>query len=188
MAKKELTITENNKGLTVFDIDDSFEQIQTGGQDRWVHLEAFLEDPAAKGPAHANGSVFAGVLTGKTEVEVGDDEPGGEDLPDGRRVRYFYTLVLRSPCPVMWREGGKGGSIQTAIAEVGTAVNIGERTKLRILRPLTEDGGQYLVVIKPDEKINVGRPQPMWTFGVWKKVLRQPTVIIPPPSKGAEFP
>jgi hypothetical protein len=160
-------------GIGVGDEALTFEKVSSGGVAKWVDMRAFQSDPnAPQGKAvTGNGKAFSGVLLGMGAVEVGEDDNGEIDETTGVKVRYFYTLKLVSPCPVTFKDDS--GADQAAIAEPGDIVSIGERFALKTWRDLVKDGGSYAFVIRPHSRIKRGS-RTMWTFDIWKKVLRAP--------------
>lgn len=161
--------------LTQIDMTGA-ESIQSGGLTKWVDLRAFMSNPNAgdKEPVAGNGKAFAGVLLSRQEIPVGEKE-SGEVNADGAKVRYFYLLRLVSICPVAYKDENKDPVEE--IAQPGEIVAIGERSKLLPLRDLCEDGGLYVIVIKPHSRIKVGGGRTMWTFDLVKKTLRQPAKL-----------
>lgn len=153
-----------------------FEQTQSGGVTRWLNLKAFMADPSApqNKAVKGNGKAFGGLLLGRQDIEV-DDDQSGELNADGQKVRYFYTLKLISPCPVTHKDDS-GQTVET-IAEKGDIIAIGERFSLRKWRELCDNGGLYAVVVQPHSRINVGGGHTMWTFATWEKELRRPMKV-----------
>jgi len=149
-----------------------FEQTQSGGITRWLDLKSFQADPNApqNKPVKGNGKAFAGILLGRQEIEVGDDE-SGEVNADGIKVRYSYSLKLMSPCPATYKDDGETIAV---IAQPGEIISVGERFTLRKWRDLCENGGVYAVVVRPHSRIRVGGGHTMWTFDTFEKTLRPP--------------
>ncbi len=152
------------------------EQIKSGGIQKWLNLKAFQADPNApqNKAVAATGKMFAGILIGRQEIEVDDDE-AGELNADGHKVRFFYNLRLVTPAPVTFKDDS--GASQEGEAKPGDIIAVGERHTLKDMRALSEDGGTYCIVIKPHSRISIGRGQTMWTFDMWKKTLRPPMKI-----------
>lgn len=150
------------------------EQVQSGGLTKWIDLRAFQVDPDAprEKPVKGNGQAFAGGLLGMQEIE---DEESGELNADGIKVRYFYNIKLMTPCPVAYKNENK--EEVTEIAQPGEIIAVGERHALRGLRELATDGGLYVVVIRPHSRIKVSPSRTMWTFDMWKKVVRPPMKV-----------
>lgn len=148
------------------------EVIATGGVTKWVDLREFMDDPDAgdKDPVKGNGKTFAGVLLSRERF--GGEETAVED----KKVRHFYRLRLVAPCPVVFKDENKDEISE--IAKVGEIVCIGERHHLKLLQPLCEDGGEYLIAIRPNSRIAIGGGQTLWTFDVVKKTLVAPTKAV----------
>ena len=161
---------------------DNAEVIQSGGVTKWVDLRKFQVNPAAKDkePVMGNGKAFAGALLSRQEIEVDDDE-SGEVKADGTKVRFFYLLRLLAPCPVTYKDENKETLEEDA--EAGEIVAIGERHHLKPLRELCEDGGLYVLAIKPHSRIKISATRTMWTFDVVKKTLRAPVKMQVIPAK-----
>lgn len=161
---------------------DNAEVIQSGGVTKWVDLRKFQVNPAAKDkePVMGNGKAFAGALLSRQEIEVDDDE-SGEVKADGTKVRFFYLLRLLAPCPVTYKDENKETIEEDA--EAGEIVAIGERHHLKPLRELCEDGGLYVLAIKPHSRIKISATRTMWTFDVVKKTLRAPVKMQVIPAK-----
>lgn len=153
---------------------DGMEQIQSGGITKWVDLREFQTDPNCprEKPVKGNGKGFGGFLLGVQEIE---DEDSGEPNADGVKVRHFYTIKLAGPCPVSYKNEEKVEVKE--IAQQGEIVAIGERHALRGLRELATDGGVYLIAIQPDSRIKVGNGRTMWTFNMWKRVVKAPAKV-----------
>lgn len=158
------------------------ETIAMGGVTKWVDLRKFQEDPdAGQGePVRGNGKAFAGALLSRQEIEV-DDKQAGEVKADGTKVRFFYLLRLAAPCPVTYKDEDK--ETIEEVAEVGEIVAIGERHHLRPLRDLCDDGGLYVLVIRPHSRVKIGGGQTMWTFDIVKKTIRPPVKMQVIPAK-----
>lgn len=158
------------------------ETISMGGVTKWVDLRKFQDNPnAAQNQAvKGNGKAFAGALLSRQEIEV-DEDQSGEVKADGTKVRYFYLLRLASPCPVTYKNEEKETIEETA--EMGEIVAIGERHHLRALRDLCDDGGLYVLVIRPHSRVKIGGGQTMWTFDIVKKTIRQPVKMQVIPAK-----
>lgn len=152
------------------------EVIQSGGLTKWVDLRKFMADPKAgdKEAVAGTGAAFAGALLSRQEIPVKDTD-SGEVKADGTKVRFYYLLRLVSPCPVAYKDENKNDVEE--VAQPGEIVAIGERDKLRPLRDLCEDGGLYVIVIKPHSRIKIGGGHTMWTFDLVKKTLRQPAKL-----------
>jgi len=161
---------------------DNAEVIQSGGVTKWVDLRKFQVNPAAKDkePVMGNGKAFAGALLSRQEIEVDDDE-SGEVKADGTKVRFFYLLRLLAPCPVTYKDENKETLEEDA--EAGEIVAIGERHHWKPLRELCEDGGLYVLAIKPHSRIKISATRTMWTFDVVKKTLRAPVKMQVIPAK-----
>jgi len=161
---------------------DNAEVIQSGGVTKWVDLRKFQVNPAAKDkePVMGNGKAFAGALLSRQEIEVDEDE-SGEVKADGTKVRFFYLLRLLAPCPVTYKDENKETIEEDA--EAGEIVAIGERHHLKPLRELCEDGGLYVLAIKPHSRIKISATRTMWTFDVVKKTLRAPVKMQVIPAK-----
>lgn len=161
---------------------ENAEVIQSGGVTKWVDLRKFQVNPAAKDkePVMGNGKAFAGALLSRQEIEVDDDE-SGEVKADGTKVRFFYLLRLLAPCPVTYKDENKETIEEDA--EAGEIVAIGERHHLKPLRELCEDGGLYVLAIKPHSRIKISATRTMWTFDVVKKTLRAPVKMQVIPAK-----
>lgn len=161
--------------LQEFDMQGA-EVIQSGGLTKWVDLRKFMADPKAgdKEAVAGNGQAFAGALLSRQEIPVKDTE-SGEVKADGTKVRFYYLLRLVSPCPVAYKDENKDDVEE--VAQPGDIVAIGERDKLRPLRELCEDGGLYVIVVKPHSRIKIGGGHTMWTFDLVKKTLRQPAKL-----------
>ncbi len=161
---------------------ENAEVIQSGGVTKWVDLRKFQVNPAAKDkePVLGNGKAFAGALLSRQEIEVDDDE-SGEVKADGTKVRFFYLLRLLAPCPVTYKDENKETIEEDA--EAGEIVAIGERHHLKPLRELCEDGGLYVLAIKPHSRIKISATRTMWTFDVVKKTLRAPVKMQVIPAK-----
>lgn len=174
-------VTASGIDLAEFDMAGA-ETIQMGGITKWVDLTKFQQDPeAAQGvPVKGNGKAFAGALLSRQEIEVADDE-SGELKNDGTKVRFFYLLRLVAPCPVTYKDDNKDTIEEEA--QPGEIVAIGERHHLKPLRDLCDDGGLYVVVIKPHSRVKIGGKKTMWTFDVVKKTLRQPVKMQIIPAK-----
>ncbi len=149
------------------------EVIASGGVTKWVNLKAFMDNPNAsdKEPVKGNGNAFAGALLSREEIPVKDTD-SGELKADGTKVRFYYTLRLVSPCPVSYKDENKDDVEEIALP--GEVVAIGERHHLRPLRALCEDGGYYIMVIKPHSRVKISKTQTMWTFDLVKKTVRPP--------------
>jgi len=158
------------------------EVIQSGGVTKWVDLRKFQDNPQAKDkePVKGNGRAFAGALLSRQEIEVDDDE-SGEVKSDGTKVRYFYLLRLLAPCPVTYKDENKDTIEEDA--QPGEIVAIGERHHLKPLRELCEDGGLYVLIIKPHSRIKISATRTMWTFDVAKKTVRAPVKMQIIPAK-----
>lgn len=167
--------------LPDFDMEGS-EVIQSGGVTKWVDLRKFQANPEAgdKEAVKGNGKAFAGALLSRQEIEV-DDSESGETKADGTKVRFFYLLRLVGPCPVSYKDENKDTIEEEA--QPGEIVAIGERHHLRPLRELCDDGGLYVLVIKPHSRVKIGANRTMWTFDVVKKTLRLPMKMQIIPSK-----
>lgn len=168
-------------GIDLSDMEGA-EVIQSGGLTKWVDLRAFMADPKAsdKEPVTGNGKAFAGVLLSREEIPVGDKE-SGEVKADGTKVRFYYLLRLVSECPVAYKDENKDDVEE--IAQPGDIVAIGERSKLMPLRALCDDGGVYVLAIKPHSRIKIGGGHTMWTFDVVKKTIRSPAKLQIIPAK-----
>lgn len=166
----ETTAMLKQLGFSASEIE-GFEQVQTGGVSKWLNLRAFQEDPnAAQNKAvNGNGKAFAGLLLGRQEIV---DEEGSETNADGVAVRYFYTLRLISPCPVTVKN--EEGHTEEQVAQPGEIINVGERHALKALKEWSEDGGQYIVAVRPHSRIKVAGSRTMWTFDVHRRVMRPP--------------
>lgn len=190
LAKKEQTAqldqtmaVVNAANIDVSTVDmEGAETISMGGVTKWVDLRSFQADPnAAQGvPVKGNGKAFAGALLSRQEIEVGEDE-SGEVKADGTKVRFFYLLRLAAPCPVTYKNEDK--ETVEEVAGVGEIVAIGERHHLRPLRDLCEDGGLYVLVIRPHSRIKISAKQTMWTFDIVKKTIRPPVKMQVIPAK-----
>lgn len=173
-------------GIDLADIGgmEGAETIQSGGITKWVDLTAFQDDPTAKqgDVVKGNGKAFGGALLSRQEIAV-DEEESGEVKADGTKVRYFYLLRLVAPCPVSYKDEDKE-TIQEE-ARPGEIVAIGERHHLKGLRDLCDDGGLYVIVIRPHSRVRIGAKRTMWTFDVVKKTVRPPMKmqIIAPKEK-----
>ena len=154
--------------LTEFDMGDA-ESIQSGGITKWIDLKQFQVDPAAAQNAavKGNGKAFAGALLSRQEIEDKPDKDTGEV-----KIRYFYLLRLVAPCPVSYKDENKDEVKE--VAQAGEIVAIGERHGLKPLADLCNDGGLYIIAIKPHSRVKIGGGQTMWTFDVVKKTLRAP--------------
>lgn len=152
------------------------EQVQSGGITKWLDLRAFQMDPEAprEKPVKGNGNAFAGGLLGRQEIEVDDNEQG-ELNADGVKVRYFYMLKLMSPCPVAYKDEEKKEVRE--VAQPGEIIAVGERHALKALRELCDDGGVYVIVIRPHSRIKVAATRTMWTFDMFKQTIRPPMKV-----------
>lgn len=169
----EMSKLLKSMGMKPTDVE-GIEQVQTGGLTKWIDLRAFQKDPnAGQGVAVAgNGQGFAGILIGRQEIE---DEENGELNADGVKVRYFYNLKLVTPCPVSYKNENKEEVKE--IAQPGEIIAVGERAKLAMMREWSEDGGTYLAVIRPHSRIKIQGGRTMWTFDMWKKVIKPPMKV-----------
>lgn len=151
------------------------EQTQMGGVTLWIDLKQFQEDPAAPNnkAVKGNGKGWGGFLVGLNDIEVDEDNlSGAEPRPsDGVMVRYFYTIQLTTTCPVVFKDENKVE--QSRIAQPGEIVAIGERHQLKQWRPLIDDGGLYWYAVQPHSRIKIGGPNTMWTFNLYKRIVRQ---------------
>lgn len=155
--------------------DDGFEMIQTGGVSKWLNLKAFQADPnaATNVAVKANGKYFKAALLSRQEMT---DENSAEENADGVRVRYFYNVRLLTPCPVTVKD--ENGQSKEEMAQPGEIISVGERHALKALKEMAEDGGQYVVVIRPHSRIKIGGGHTMWTFDMAKKTIRPPVKIV----------
>lgn len=162
--------------------DDQLEKVQSGGVTKWLDLAKFMADPKTPQgePCKANGKFFAGGLLGVQEME---DEDAKEENADGVKVRYFYNLKLITPCPVTWKN--ENGERIEEEAQPGDIIAVGERHSLKEMRTMATDGGVYVVVIKPHSRIKINPKQTMWTFDMWRKVVRPAVKIV---SQGQPVP
>jgi hypothetical protein len=186
MEKRETTLTVKGQidqvatvltaaGISSDDLQGA-EVIQSGGITKWVDLRSFMEKAHAgdREAVKGNGQAFAGALLSREEIPVDEDE-SGEIKADGTKVRFYYLLRLISPCPVAYKDENKEEIKE--VAQPGDIVAIGERNKLKPLRALCEDGGLYVIVIKPHSRIKIGGGQTMWTFDLLKKTVRLPAKV-----------
>lgn len=160
------------KGLGIAPSDlEGLEQVQSGGVQKWLNLKAFQENPnaAQNQGVKGTGKAFAGVLLARQEIP---DDENGEPNADGVNVRHFYTIKLLAECPVTVKN--EDGSTLEEVAQPGDIIAVGERHALRAMKEMTEDGGAYIVVIRPHSRIKIGGGRTMWTFDMFKKVVRPP--------------
>lgn len=152
------------------------ESIQSGGVTKWVDLTKFMDNPKAgdKEAVKGNGKAFAGALLSRQEIPVSEKE-SGEVRADGTKVRFYYLFRLVSSCPVSYKDENK--DTITEEAQPGEIVALGERDKLKPLRDLCDDGGLYVIVVKPHSRIKIGGGHTMWTFDLVKKTLRNPAKV-----------
>lgn len=157
-------MTETDTALTESGLSpteiEGFEQTQSGGIRKWVEL--------------VPGRVLAGVLMSRQQVE--DEE--------GAKVSYSIRLVR----PYLIKYKNEAGTKLEEEAQPGEIVHLGERHTLTGLASWCDDGGLYAVAIRPHSKIPVGGGRTMWTFDIWRKVLRAaPARAEIVPSKGLPF-